>query len=263
MRTDRLSKVPALAAGVALLAWFVYLVRGGLASWFSADDLMNMHIYWARPWPALLKANLAFWSTFYRPAGGLFYRPIFDLWGFHPLPFHIAALALLSVASNETTPDQTGPAVARVRGLDLSARPWDNSYMPPAQPGDVLEEHPYHFSDAGFKLARLAKANPTPWGARNGHGVIINEYGWLWLNRDGTPTTLTQRLYQNLLGPNSTTEQRRRLYARYLAAETEFWRAHRSAAAVMHFTTLGYSRPDGQTSDHWLDVKNLTWAPGF
>jgi hypothetical protein len=97
MRTDRLSKVPALAAGVALLAWFVYLVRGGLASWFSADDLMNMHIYWARPWPALLKANLAFWSTFYRPAGGLFYRPIFDLWGFHPLPFHIAALALLSV----------------------------------------------------------------------------------------------------------------------------------------------------------------------
>jgi hypothetical protein len=153
--------------------------------------------------------------------------------------------------------------VARVRGLDLSGRPWDNSYMPPAQPGDVLEQHPYHFSDAGFKLARLAKANPAPWGARNGHGVIINEYGWLWLNRDGTPTTLTQRLYQNLLGPNSTTAQRRRLYARYTAAETEFWRAHRTAAAVMHFTTLGYSRPDGQTSDHWLDVKSLTWEPEF
>src|ERR1039458_6104382 len=97
MRTDRLSKVPALAAGVALFAWFVYLVRGGLASWFGADDLMNMHMYWTRPWPALLKANLVFWSSFYRPAGGLFYRSIYDLWGFHPLPFHIAALALLSV----------------------------------------------------------------------------------------------------------------------------------------------------------------------
>ena len=97
MRADKLSRVLALAAGVALFAWFVYLVRGGLASWFGADDLMNMHMYWTRPWPALLKANLAFWSSFYRPAGGLYYRSIFDLWGFHPLPFHIAALALLSV----------------------------------------------------------------------------------------------------------------------------------------------------------------------
>ena len=33
----------------------------------------------------------------------------------------------------------------------------------------------------------------------------------------------------------------------------------------MHFTTLGYSRPDGQTSDHWLDggVERLEWEPEF
>ncbi len=167
-------------------------------------------------------------------------------------------------ASNETTTDETSPAVAQVRGLDLSGRPWDNSYMPPAQPGDVLEEHPYHFSNPGYKLAQLAKANPAPWGRKgDGHGVIINEYGWLWLNRDGTPTTLTEKLYANLLGTNSTTAQRRQLYARYTAAETEFWRAHRTAAAVLHFTTLGYSRPDGQTSDHWLDVAKLEWEPEF
>ena len=50
-----------------------------------------------------------------------------------------------------------------------------------------------------------------------------------------------------------------------LAAETEFWRAHRKAAAVMHFTTLGYSRPDGQTSDHWKQggVAKLEWEPEF
>jgi hypothetical protein len=82
---------------VALFAWFVFLVRGGLASWFGADDLMNIHYYWIRGWSALLQANLAFWSSYYRPAGGLFYRSIFALWGFHPLPFRIAALALLSV----------------------------------------------------------------------------------------------------------------------------------------------------------------------
>jgi hypothetical protein len=87
----------ALAAGVALFAWFVYVVRGGLASWFDNDDLMNLYYYWVRPWSALLKANLTFWSSFYRPAGGLFYRTIFALWGFHPLPFRIATLALLAV----------------------------------------------------------------------------------------------------------------------------------------------------------------------
>jgi hypothetical protein len=97
MRADKLGRVSALTAGAALFAWFVFLIRGGLASWFSADDLMNLHLYWTRPWSALLKANLMFWSSFYRPAGGLFYKSIYALWGFHPLPFHIVALALLSV----------------------------------------------------------------------------------------------------------------------------------------------------------------------
>ncbi|HEY3756885.1 MAG TPA: glycoside hydrolase family 2 TIM barrel-domain containing protein [Opitutaceae bacterium] len=170
-------------------------------------------------------------------------------------------------ASNETTSDQTGPAVAQVRGLDLSHRPWSNSYSPPAEPGDVFESHPYHFQKPNFRLSDLATADPIPQGnARHNdgtHAVVINEYGWLWLNRDGTPTTLTKEVYENLLGKHSTTAERRHLYARCLAAETEFWRANRHAAAVMHFTTLGYSRPDGQTSDNWSDVGSLAWESEF
>ena len=98
-----------------------------------------------------------------------------------------------------------------------------------------------------------------------GNPIVINEYGWLWLNRDGTPTTLTSKLYENLLGSNSTESQRRHLYALCLAAETEFWRSGRACAAVMHFTALGYSRHDGQTSDHWKPggVKTLEWEPEF
>jgi hypothetical protein len=91
----------------------------------------------------------------------------------------------------------------------------------------------------------------------------INEYGWLWLNRDGSPTTLTMDLYKNLLGENSTVNQRRHLYATYLAAETEFWRCHRQCAAVLHFTTLAYSRKDGQTSDHFRDVGNVLYDDEF
>ena len=172
-------------------------------------------------------------------------------------------------ASNETTSDETGPAVRQVRSLDLSGRPWDNSYIAPQEPGDCFESHPYHFQNAKYKLANLATADPVPQGnvTRNDgkHAVIINEYGWLWLNRDGRPPLLTKQLYENLLGANSTTAGRFHLQATYLAAETEFWRAHRKAAAVMHFTTLGYARPDGQTSDHWTKggVARLEWEPEF
>jgi hypothetical protein len=48
-----------------------------------------------------------------------------------------------------------------------------------------------------------------------------------------------------------------------MAAITEFFRAYRQAAAIMHFCALGYSRSDGQTSDEWIDVEKLTWDPDF
>ena len=65
--------------------------------------------------------------------------------------------------------------------------------------------------------------------------------------------------------PARRRQQRFHMQATWLAADTEFWRAHRKAAAVMHFTTLGYSRPDGQTSDHWTKggVAKLQWEPEF
>ena len=171
-------------------------------------------------------------------------------------------------ASNETRAKAgTGAAIAKVRALDLSNRPWDNGWAHPQQPGDAFESHPYHFQNANYKLSMLAQDSGIPAGNsvknNNNNPVIINEYGWLWLNRDGSPTTLTRELYKNLLGPDSTTAQRRHLYARYTAAETEFWRSHRACAGVLHFCGLGYSRADGQTSDHWLDVEKLTWEPEF
>ena len=49
----------------------------------------------------------------------------------------------------------------------------------------------------------------------------------------------------------------------YLAAETEFWRCHRQCASVLHFTALAYSRTDGQTSDHFIDVENLVYENEF
>jgi hypothetical protein len=166
-------------------------------------------------------------------------------------------------ACNETSTPETGKAIRKVRGLDFSNRPWDNGWAQAVQPGDSSEQHPYHCQNPGYRLAYNAGASGNPGWGPGRPPVIVNEYGWLWLNRDGTPTTLTTALYNNLLGPKATTAQRRRLYARYLAAETEFWRSHRACAGVLHFCAVGYSRPDGQTSDHWSDVEKLAWDPDF
>jgi len=171
-------------------------------------------------------------------------------------------------AQNETTDDAVVAAtLTAVRGLDLSNRPWDNGWGAPQQPGDISEAHPYRANRQDFSLAIFAKETGVP---NNGPGVdlgrppyLINEYGWLWINRDGTLPTLTVDIYKRLLGEKATADQRRHYYARTLAAKTEFWRSRRKCAGVLHFCGLGYSRPDGQTSDNFIDVKNLVFEPNF
>ncbi|MGB2809420.1 MAG: glycoside hydrolase family 2 TIM barrel-domain containing protein [Sedimentisphaerales bacterium] len=182
-------------------------------------------------------------------------------------------------AQNESVTDQTGKAVQTVRHLDLSGRPWENGWSDPQSPHDFVESHPYLFIKAwsgkeSFHLQDVANVSPVPHlraeQKKLDVPIVINEYAWLWLNRDGTTTCLTDKVYNSLLGPDSTVAQRRSLYARYLAALTEFWRCHRKCAGVLHFCGLGYSRagdkprPEGgATSDHFLNIETLEYEPEF
>ena len=180
---------------------------------------------------------------------------------------------------NESHTPETGKAIQAVRHLDLSNRPWENGWAEPQAPTDCVESHPYLFirgwsQGQPFRMSEMASLSGQPRlnkDQRKTHvAAVINEYGWLWLTRDGNPTCLTDKVYEHLLGSDSTVEQRRTIYARSLAAMTEFWRAHRQCAGVLHFCGLGYSRPGdkprpegGATSDHWLDVQRLEFEPLF
>jgi hypothetical protein len=186
-------------------------------------------------------------------------------------------------AQNESVTKETGEALSAVRQLDLSNRPWDNGWAEPQSEADCVETHPYFFSklwneywadDRKFALSDMANVSGLPPVRKeqeeHHQPIIINEYGWLWLNRDGSTTCLTGSVYEKLLGPDSTVAERRLLYARYLAALTEFWRCHRECAGVLHFCGLGYSRagdkprPEGgATSDHFVDLEKLTFEPYF
>lgn len=187
-------------------------------------------------------------------------------------------------AQNESITDTTGRAIRLVRSLDLSNRPWDNGWAPPVSGSDAIESHPYLFSrymnkkpgKEGYLKEILGKPQipgndpnshfPLSGGARYDNPIILNEYGWIWLNRNGSTTTLTDKVYENVFPEAITPGERLETYAKNLAMLTEYWRSYRYAAAVMHFCGLGYSRPErprGQTSDHFIDIKNLTYEPNF
>ena len=187
-------------------------------------------------------------------------------------------------AQNESVNDITGKAINLVRSYDMSNRPWDNGWAAPDSPSDAIEAHPYLFSryrrqkpaKEGYLKELFSEAvipgndpnahSPLPDGKRFANPVILNEYGWIWLNRIGSTTTLTDMVYENAFPEADTPEKRLEVYAKTLGILTEYWRSHRKAAAVFHFCGLGYSRPEeprGQTSDNFTDLVNLEYEPHF
>ena len=177
-------------------------------------------------------------------------------------------------ASNETRSDVLREKVIpAVRGLDLSDRPWANGYSVPQGPDDPYDDHPYLLIDywpmvhsaRPFEMSDLERMdgeNRVPLRPRV-MPRIINEYDWLWLKSDGTPTLVSKFVYDHFVGPNATPEQRFELCGYLLAGITEFWRAYRHYAAVMYLAYLDASLPDSFTCDNFRDVEKLVLEPHF
>ena len=193
------------------------------------------------------------------------------------------ACVLIWDAQNETPPDRgghaTSEAIATVRDLDLSDRPWDNGWSLPDRPTDPVEVHPYllnsrthiaSLDDLGFRRPepRLMPTQTSDQSITNPR--ICNEYGWMWIDREGRPGLLSQnfKVYENFLWDGSesnppTAEEYRYAYARTCAILTEYWRAFGNLAGVQHFTALSYSRKNGHTSDSLIDVAEPRFETHF
>jgi beta-galactosidase len=198
-------------------------------------------------------------------------------------------------ASNENHNPIPYEAVPLVRELDTT-RAWESgSYRAADRPNDPLEEHPYKLNGTGFMnsnprdyyLADLDNFSRKPpmalggifstWdgeGARN-HPYINNEYGWLWLTRDGSDATpIAEAAYQLLApGVDLSPEQRREIYAYVVSELSGYWRAGRGYAGVQHFLYLGkctdkddiekgadITEPSG-TCDNFIDIPDLVMEP--
>jgi hypothetical protein len=89
---------------------------------------------------------------------------------------------------------------------------------------------------------------------------LVNEYGWIWLWRNGTPSKLTVDVYNYYLGSGSTAFQNRELQAYWLQLETEWLRSNASIAGVLAFCYLANNY--GYTGDWFIDdIKDL--KPGL
>ena len=194
-------------------------------------------------------------------------------------------------AQNETWAPQTGEAINAVRNIDLSRRIWDNGWSPPASPADIREAHPYFerwvagtemktveaLKEKPFTTQALATAGKLPstfylpyqsaysmphnWYWKQ--PCVINEYSYLWLHRNGNGTTLTKDYYDAILGANATAAERQNLYARNLAAVTEYWRACRSCFALLYPFGIAGSIEGGATSDNFTDIPSLSFDAAY
>jgi len=159
--------------------------------------------------------------------------------------------------------------------LDPS-RIWDAGYMsadkmaldemdePHPYQGRVSPEHPY--TEVNFYP--LGNLDYKPEVIRDiqqaGSAQLVNEYGWIWLWRNGTPSKLTVEVYEYYLGKNSSAEQNLELQAYWMQLETEWLRSEPSIAGVLAFCYLANNY--GYTGD-WFSgnirdlnpTQTLTW----
>lgn len=151
-------------------------------------------------------------------------------------------------------------------------RIWDAGYMT----GDKMamdemdEPHPYQgpmpwvmedFDKNPYPLGNLDFRPDAIQNIENaGSAQLVNEYGWIWLWRNGTPSKLTVDVYKYYLGPNSTFQQNRELQAYWLQLETEWLRSNTSLAGVLAFCYLANNY--GYTGDWFIDnIKDLKSGP--
>jgi hypothetical protein len=80
-----------------ILAYFLFFTWQSRFMYFDADDMNTLYFSWSKPLLQVVQENLLLWKGEYRPLAGSFYRGIFAVAGFNPLPFRLAALAFCTL----------------------------------------------------------------------------------------------------------------------------------------------------------------------
>src|SRR5438477_5291038 len=82
-----------------LLAYFLHFALPALRAGVGEDEMMNLYFYWFPGAFRSIRANFCFWSISYpqRPAGALYYLPLYHLFSLDALPYRIVQISILAV----------------------------------------------------------------------------------------------------------------------------------------------------------------------
>jgi hypothetical protein len=84
-----------LAVAAAFVAYFFLVSWDAVKAQFAPDEMFAIWWYWhPSPW-RLLYSQFMIWHGYLRPVGGLFYLPIYLVYGLNPVPYHVVLLLLL------------------------------------------------------------------------------------------------------------------------------------------------------------------------
>jgi hypothetical protein len=175
-------------------------------------------------------------------------------------------------AINENTDMYIGNTlIPELKKLDPT-RIWDAGYMREGimKTDEMDEPHPYQtrivYAENGqdkfaYPLGSLDyKPDIIKMIREAGVPQLANEYGWIWLWRNGLPSKLTVDTYDYYLGPHSTSSQNREFQAYLLELETEWLRSEPEIAGVLAFCYL--TNNYGYTGDWFTgNIKNLIPSP--
>jgi beta-galactosidase len=228
--------------------------------WYDIADetgmmIQNEWLYWqTHGWDEQIKAEFTDW-----------------LWadGNHPS-------IIIWDAVNENWNNYIGDQlIPELKKLDPT-RLWDAGYTRNESAVDDMDEpHPYRvglrsethqewIDRVDAMNYRLGDLHDWPeWHRKEVSGAtasLVNEYGWIWLWRNGDATKLTKYHFPYYLGDSDTREERRNLQSYWMQCQTEWLRADRRIAGVFAFTYL--TNNYGHTGDWFIgEVKNLTPSP--
>ena len=179
-------------------------------------------------------------------------------------------------AINENWNEYVGnELIPELKQLDPT-RIWDAGYMTSTEMGldEMDEPHPYMQPGWRTDFSEYIKENPYPlgdlfWWPERWHqqfsssaAQLVNEYGWMWLWRDGSPSHLTRAVYPHYLGETADAEERWQLQAYWLQCQTEWLRVNRQLAGILAFCYLSDNL--GFTGDWWVgDVADLKPSPAL
>jgi len=163
--------------------------------------------------------------------------------------------------------------IPELKALDPT-RTWDAGYMTASQMGidEMDEPHPYEGVlwsspeadlEMSYPLGDLDYRNSKNLASiESSAAQLVNEYGWVWLWRDGQPAKLTTHVYEYYAGKNNSAEENRAFQAYWLQCETEWLRSIRAHAGVLAFTHL--TNNYGYTGDWYInDIADLEKSPAL